>query len=192
MEATRTIQPIADGAFVDDDRLAATARTDPTAFGLLYERHVLRVYRYLRARGAPEDVASDITAATFERAFRHIAGYRFGHSGFPAWLIGIARNAWIDEVRRSRPETGLAAAAEIAAVGPSPEEHAIADEERRALLTLVGTLPETARDALALRYAAGLSSREIGQVIGKSEAATKKILTRALVSLRSEATRHDR
>ena len=192
MEATSAIDRVPEEPPVlDDDRLAVAARTDAAAFGLLYERHVLRIFRYLRARGASEDLAGDVTAATFERALRHINSYRADRSGFSAWLVGIARNAWIDEQRRSKGDVDLAEASTLAVAGRSPEDVAIAADERRALLALVATLPEISRDALALRYAAGLTSREIGQVIGKSEAATKKLLTRSLVSLK-EATRHDR
>jgi DNA-directed RNA polymerase specialized sigma24 family protein len=39
-------------------------------------------------------------------------------------------------------------------------------------------LPEIQQEALALRFAAGLTSREIGEVIGRSEDATKQLLCR--------------
>ena len=55
----------------------------------------------------------------------------------------------------------------------------------------VNRLPDVQREALALRYAAGLTAREIGAVIGKSEQATQKLLSRALATLREEH-RHDR
>ena len=61
------------------------------------------------------------------------------------------------------------------------------DELRR----LVRALPDPQRDAVALRYAAGLSAKEIGRVIGKSEAASQKVIQRALVALR-EARHVDR
>jgi RNA polymerase sigma-70 factor, ECF subfamily len=57
-------------------------------------------------------------------------------------------------------------------------------------MDFVARLPEVQRDALALRFAAGLSSRDIATVIGKSEAATKKLLTRSLAVLK-EAIRND-
>ena len=66
-----------------------------------------------------------------------------------------------------------------------------ASEERELVMRLLAELPEPARDALALRYAAGLSAREIAHVIGKSDDATKKLLSRSLASLR-EAARHER
>ena len=174
-----------------DDRLAVEARTDAEAFAHLYERHVERIYRYLRARGANDDNAAELAAITFERALTHIDRYRPGKSGFGGWLIGIARNAFIDATRRHANRwVNLAEAADLASADKSPEDSAIAAEERRWILGLVARLPDIQQDALALRFAAGLSSREIAMVIGKSEAATKKLLTRALAVL-EEAIRND-
>lgn len=174
-----------------DDRLASEARTDVTAFAALYERHVRRVYRYVRARGATEDAAAELTSITFERALRHIGRYRPGGPGFAPWLLRIARNAWIDAGRRQR-ERPIQAYDLASMVDPdlTPEDAAIAAEEKEWVGRLVAALPEVQRDALALRYAGGLSSREIGAVIGKSEAATKKLITRSLTSLK-EASRHE-
>lgn len=174
-----------------DDRLAVEARTDAQAFAPLYERHIDRVYRYLRARGANEDDAAELAALTFERALSHVDRYRPGGSGFGPWLLRIARNAFIDAGRRHRNRSlGLDEVAGLAAPGRSPEETAIAAEERRRILCFVAHLPDVQRDALALRFASGLSSREIATVIGKSEAATKKVLTRSLATLK-EAMRND-
>ena len=47
-----------------DEQLAIAAREDSAAFGMLYERHVERVFRFLRARGASEELAADLTAVT--------------------------------------------------------------------------------------------------------------------------------
>ncbi len=191
MEVTPALAaPLEARELVGEDRLAVDARRNPAAFATLYERHVERVFRYLRARGAPEELAADLTATTFERALLHIDRYRPGPAGFAPWLLRIARNAYIDAGRRSRPIANLREADLLAAGGPSPEDAALASEERRRLIALLAELPDIQRDALALRFAVGLSSREIGDVIGKSEGATKKLLTRALAALR-ESIRHD-
>jgi RNA polymerase sigma-70 factor (ECF subfamily) len=194
MEITQPLlEPVASDAATADDRLAAEAVADPQAFALLYQAHVDRVYRYLVARGSSEDDAEDLTAVTFERALRSIERYRPGGTGFLPWLLRIARNASIDahRRRRGRAVVGLdGAAARVADTHPTPEQSAITAEERREILGLVARLPDVQRDALALRFAAGLTSREIAVVIGKSDAASKKLISRALAALR-EATRHD-
>lgn len=190
MEITRAgTEPLPLTVVASEDRLAVEARHNIGAFALLYERHVERVFRYLRARGAEESDAAELTSLTFERALGHIDRYRPGGPGFAAWLLRIARNAWIDSGRRRRDRPlDHEPAASLTDPGPSPEEAVIAAEERRWIQGLVARLPDVQRDALALRFAGGLSSREIGKVIGKSEAATKKLLTRSFATLK-EATR---
>jgi RNA polymerase sigma-70 factor (ECF subfamily) len=182
--------PLAVTVAAGDDLLAAAARTDPESFAPLYVRHVEPVYRYLRARGASEDHAAELAGLTFERALRNIDRYRPGGSGFRPWLLRIARNAYIDQARRSRPTLGIEHSSNLVSPGRTPEEAFIAAEDRGRILALVEQLPAVQRDALALRFAGRLSSREIGAVIGKSEAATKKLLTRSLHTLK-EAISHE-
>ena len=50
------------GAEDRDEEIAAAARTDSNAFALLYRRHHLSVFRFLRARTASEDEAAELTA----------------------------------------------------------------------------------------------------------------------------------
>jgi RNA polymerase sigma-70 factor (ECF subfamily) len=167
-----------------DDAIAANARTDPAAFRVLYERHWPSVYRYLRARTGRDDDAADLAATTFERALAGVRGYRPGSAGFRAWLARIARNTAIDASRRRRPTEPIEAIERIALAEPGPEAFALDAERSRELRALVAALPDAQRDAVILRYAAGLNAREIGSVIGKSEAATQKLLTRALARLK--------
>ena len=162
------------------------ARADPSAFGILYERHRLAVYRYLRARTDSDDAAADLAALTFERALGALERFRPAGGGFPAWLLRIARNAAIDAARRDRGTRSLDDLAPLAhpAADDDPEAVALRAAELDELRAHVRRLGEPAAEALALRYGAGLSAREIGAVIGKSEAATQKLLSRALEVLR--------
>ncbi len=170
----------------ETEALAARAGDDPQAFGELYVRFREPVFRYLRARCGSDDDALELAAVTFERAFVAIPRYRSRGGGLLAWLFRIARNAAIDEARRRKrtaveSEVGTKASAEA-----SVDAVVLANEERRRLLALLDDLPDHLRDAIALRYGAGLTAREIGAVIGKSEAATQKLISRALARLREE------
>ena len=183
MEDARSLMGDADAAVGADDELASLARSDPAAFGLLYRRHRLAVYRYLRARTGSDDTATELTAATFERAFAAIARYRPAGAGFPAWLLRIARNAAIDTGRR-KAAVPLRADIRPAVETMDPERLVIARETSAALLAAVARLPEVQREAIYLRFAARMSAREIGAVIGKSEPAAQKLLSRAVAAIR--------
>lgn len=167
----------------ESEALALQARTDPRAFGELYERHRESVYRYLRARTGDDDLALELSAVTFERAFVAIPRYRTRGGGFLAWLFRIARNAATDEARRLRrrsDRSNTQAASQVA----TPEQLVLRAEQRIELVQLVRELPDDHREALALRYGGRLTAREIGAVLGKSEAATQKLIGRALARLR--------
>jgi RNA polymerase sigma-70 factor (ECF subfamily) len=179
-------------AVAEDERLALGARSNPTAFATLYGRHRESVFRYLRARCTNDDDALDLTAVTFERALLAIQKYRPVGAGFSAWVLRIARNAAIDQTRlqRARPASAALEAAERQLAEDDPEATAIAADERRRLRALVRALPDPERDAIALRFSVGLTAREIGKIIGKSEEATQKLITRALADLK-EAYGHE-
>lgn len=172
-----------------DDDLAQRAAMDLRAFAPLYERHVERVFRYVRSRGHSTEDAADLTAVAFERAIVAIGGYRPRGAGFAAWILRIARNAAIDAERRRRPTTPLDDLLERdhPASTDSTEAVALAEEARRELAIRLLRLRPLERDAIALRYAGGLTSAQIGVVIDKSEAATKKLLSRALATLKEDA-----
>jgi RNA polymerase sigma-70 factor, ECF subfamily len=167
------------------EELALRARTDAEAFGELYRRHRDAVYRYLRARCRDDELALELTAVTFEKALDSIGRYRTKGGGVLAWLLRIGRNAAADHERRQRPLVPQwRMNTDRPSPEPSPEEVAVRSDERRRLRLLVADLPELQRDALALRFGAGLTARQIGVVIGKNEEATQKLIGRALARLR--------
>lgn len=166
------------------------AGTRAAAFATLYQECRLPVFRYLRSRSRSDDEAADLAAVAFERALRSIDRYDPRQPALP-WLLRIARNVAIDAARRSRPLLSLHLVPRYdEPVDPSsPEQHALQSERDQELRGLVFALPEQQRDAIALRYGSGLTAREIGLVLGRSEAATEKLIQRALATLRG--ARHD-
>jgi RNA polymerase sigma-70 factor (ECF subfamily) len=161
----------------DDEDVAALAAES------LYRAHREQVFRYLRAVCGDEDEALDLTALTFERAFREL-GRRRGEIG-AGWLIRTARNAAIDVARHRR--TVDLAEERLARRGTpvlSPDEIAVDGERARRVLSAVAELPRPQRDAIALRYSSDLTVHEIAALIGKSEAATQKLIGRGLDRLK--------
>ncbi len=91
----------------EDDRTAEVelvqkAKTDPTAFDLLYHRYVLRIYHYLRLRSPSDEDAADLTQHVFVLALDALPKYQERNLPFAAWLFRIARNAATDAYRRER------------------------------------------------------------------------------------------
>lgn len=177
------------GLAAEDDRLRAgeNAGQAEEQFEEAYVRLRDPVFHYVRRFATDDDEAAELTAQTFERALTRLSSYRGGRNGIAAWLFRIARSQAIDAIRRRRPLRPLDL------VRPDlhphsergrPEPELIQREERRELAEHVQQLAPLQRECLALRYGTGMSAREIGVVIGKSEAATQKLISRALSRLR--------
>ena len=165
--------------------LIAAAQRDPAAFAALYQRYYARVYRYLRIRLQSEEDASDLTQQVFLKAFDALPRYQPRRAPFAAWLFTITRHALADRYRRGTPMLPLEAAGELAA-----EQEMDAALERRESLeqlrALLSRLNPDARDLLALRFAAGLTTPEIAATLGKRPAAVRKSLSRLLQSLKEQ------
>jgi RNA polymerase sigma-70 factor (ECF subfamily) len=163
------------------------AQDDPTVFGPLYEHYRDTVYRYLRSRTNTMEEAEDLLQQAFLRAMDGLPQYQPDKSPFVAWLLGIARNTSIDTHRRKRSTTTWDFVPEVLRAGGSDlEAEVLRREEQARLGVLVSALPADTREVLVLRFAAGLTIREIAAVIGKSEAATKKQLSRTLQTLKEQ------
>jgi len=174
----------------DELLLVRAARADVAAFAPLYARYQPRVYRYLRLRVHSDEDAADLTQQVFIQALDALPRYRERGLPFAAWLFRIARNAVIDAQRRSRhrahsPLDGLPEALLVSS-SDGPEAAILRQERIDRLRELLAELDPEKRELLGLRFAAGLSSREIAPVVGKREQAVKRQLTRIIQSLREQ------
>jgi RNA polymerase sigma-70 factor, ECF subfamily len=169
--------------------LIALARSDPSAFGRIYELYVDRVFAYLRTYTDTEDDAADLTQHVFLRAFEALPGYHDRGLPFGAWLFRVARNAATDTFRRQRRTLPWEHVPEsLLPISPhNPETASIQREALNQMRVLVAMLAPAKQELLALRFAAGLSSREIAALLGRSPAAVQKELVRIMHSLKEQA-----
>ena len=161
--------------------IIARAKADRRDFAPLYARYLEPVYRFCYRRLGDQEAAEDATSQTFYNALAALPRFRGG--SFRAWLFTIAHNATTDVLRRRRPQQPLAEAAEPADGDPTPEEAAVARDERRNLRALVSRLSEDQRQVIELRLA-GFTGPEIADLLGRSPAAVKMLQFRALERLR--------
>src|SRR5450759_3831090 len=90
-----------------DGSTAEAAKTDPTAFGELYERYYHRVYRYVYHRVGTYAEAEDITSVAFMKALEGLPSYESRRNGFAPWLFRITRNCVVDHYRRRKQQSPL-------------------------------------------------------------------------------------
>src|ERR671934_1117123 len=123
----------------DDVALAVRAsKGEAAAFGLLYDRHVDAIYRYVYYRVRDDAEAEDLTSDVFMRALKAMPRYE-PRQAFLAWLYRIARNAVIDRARRGNRQVPF----EDALEHPMPDQIVEPDVE-----LLARSDSTTLRDAL--------------------------------------------
>lgn len=169
---------------VADDELVERALRHRAAFAELYRRHLPRVYRYALAQsGGDAQQAQDVTAQTFLVALERLDSYRRTGT-FISWLLSIARHKAADLYRIQHATAPLEEATAVASLEPTPERIVAARLELAQVLRTLRTLAPDRAEALALRLFAELTVAEIAVVMGKSEAAVKMLVHRAVGDLR--------
>jgi RNA polymerase sigma-70 factor (ECF subfamily) len=190
-----------------EELLRRAGQGDRRARGALLERHRGRLRRMVALRLDPRLAArvdpSDVVQETLAEADRRLDSYlRERPLPFYPWLRQLAWDRLIEQHRRHvragrrtvtrevPPAPGLsgASALELAELLLAPAGTPSAAAQRQELgervRAALDSLPEPDREVIVLRYLEELPAREVGSVLGISEAAAKKRALRALQRLR--------
>ncbi|MBB4132332.1 sigma-70 family RNA polymerase sigma factor [Xanthomonas sp. 3075] len=157
-------------------RIVRASQNTVTAIALAITRDI----------AASEDIAQE----AFLRAWQRLAQLHQPASFLP-WLRQITRNLARDWLRANRHRALSGEAAELAMAmaadpAPSPADHLLQVEEEIAALDIISALPEESRETLLLYYREGQSSQQVASLLGLSDAAVRKRLSRARASVRHE------
>jgi RNA polymerase sigma-70 factor (ECF subfamily) len=167
------------------DLCAQPRVADEIDWSALYADQLPRVYNYMRYRVGDGPVAEDLTAATFEKAWRGRKQYRRDRAAFSTWLFTIARNVAIDHFRRQRPAVPLETISQRPD-GVSVEETVQRRADLDRLGALLDALSRRERDVVSLKYGAGLTNRSIASLTDLSESNVGTILYRVVRRLREQ------
>lgn len=171
-----------------DETVRKAQRGDAEAFAELiahFERAALAAAYGVLTDG---DAAGDVVQEAFVRAWQRLAELRDAER-FGAWLCGIVRNLAHDARRRAARELRTRAAASLTACAGQGSDPAAQLEQRETdqrLSDALETLDELSRTAVVMRYYDGLTSKQIGQLLGLAPAAVDMRLMRARQALRRE------
>lgn len=174
-----------DAPLVDRDlEDVRAAQVDRAAFGILYRRYLDPVYGYCFYLLGDHHDAEDATERTFLAALGAIDRFRDEGATFRSWLFRIAHNQLANALRtRSRQRTDPRDLVREPATGGDPARLATLADDARRLRAALGTLPEDRRQVVVLRFVDGLTAREIGVVLRRSEGAVRVLQHRALRDL---------
>lgn len=158
--------------------------TEEEAFARLYRTHTEAVFNYCLFQTGNRAVAEDLTADTFERAWRARRRYRPERAAFNTWLFTIARRVVIDWQRRQARRPLFKLSEEQPGETPSPEAQVEESEQQGRLRYLIGSLEQHQQELIALKFGAGLTNREIAHLLEKSETAIGSAIHRIMQKLR--------
>jgi RNA polymerase sigma-70 factor (ECF subfamily) len=161
---------------------------DVGAFEQLYDRHSRVVYglvlRILQQASTSEEVVQDV----FLQLWRNAAQYQAARGAFVPWLLTLARNRALDQLRlkSERQRRREDQTEELPSVVTAPEYEKALDEKRRAerVRSLMTSLNPQQKKAIELAYFEGLSHSEIAAALKEPLGTVKSWIRNGLLRLK--------
>ena len=155
-------------------------------FERLYAEHAERLFAFLVYRTGDRTLAEDVMADTFEAAFRARARFDRRRASERTWLYTIALNRLRDHGRRAAAEARALERVATSALAPDADPALDAVEGRDRVMRSLGVLSDDEREAIALRFGAELSLKEIAAALDQPMTTVEGRVYRALRKLRAE------
>ena len=161
---------------VTDAELVRRSLEEPRVFEHVFERHFDRVHAYLR-RQVGAELAEELCAETFTRAFDARARFDRSRPDAAPWLFGIASNVLLEHHRRERRT-------ERVALLPASVVEAT-DDRAAALGEALAGLSAVERETLLLHAWADLTYAEIAEALDVRIGTVRSRLSRAREHMRA-------
>jgi RNA polymerase sigma-70 factor (ECF subfamily) len=172
-----------------DDHAALIAaiarREDRAAFATLFAYFAPRVKTYLQRRGGDPSQAEELAQEVMLTVWRKAAQYDPTRATAAAWIFAIARNLWIDVLRRSRLSLPPPDPTDEPLQEPLADALLVAGDRSRRLQAALRELRPEQMESLRLAFFADRSHSEIEQLLGVPLGTVKSRLRLAMSRLRA-------
>ncbi len=183
--------PVKDLAPEVQKQIIEDFKADSNVFEQVYSHYYELILKYLCKRTMSSEVAYDLTADTFVKAFESFHKFKWTGVSIKVWLYRIAINtlknhrrkpqsAVLTEEMENNKELVKDAREEL----KSLDKELFGDEDLGKLSDAMGTLNHDYQNVLSLYYFSNMSQEEIGEAINRSVSAVKSMMHRAMTSLR--------
>lgn len=182
----------------EEKQLIERAKTDPLAFGELYDLYYSKIFNYILRRVGEAATATDITSDVFFKVMKNLAKFEWRGIPFSSWIYKIASNEINNYFRRKRfwflsldtlfEDHGF----EVVDKGDLQEDYIEAqkqlerNEDFKQMQKLLKKLSQKYQEVIILRYFEDKKIREISEITGKNSNTVKSLLTRGLERLRNQ------
>ena len=171
----------------DEQMMARYAAGDASAFDALYQRHEMKVWRFLQRSVRNPATADELMQEVWFAVARQVRQYQ-PTARFTTWLFTIAHHRLIDNHRAAKPGAGDAQQWVLEQVPDAahrePLQQVLADGSAKALIAAVEQLPDEQREAFLLQAEGEQSVEEIAVTTGVSFETAKSRLRYARARLK--------
>jgi len=151
----------------------------------LYEEYYDKIARYAYLRVGDKAEAEDIAGEVFLKALKSLKSYKERGIPMQAWLFRIAHNLIVDYFRKMKKHETIT----IENIQIESEINPVTATERKSEIERIKVAMEELtleqREVLRLRFFGELTSREVGQVLNKSDGAVREMQRAAIEKLRN-------
>lgn len=174
-------------AGTDEALLARVAGGDRDAFAQLFSTYAGKVKGYLLRLGAPGAAAEDLAQDVMVAVWRRSASFDAAKAKASTWIFVIARNAWIDKLRREKTELAYRAVTVVSEVSDeeAPEEAAMRGQTEEQVAAALATLSDEQRQVVRLSFFEDRPHSEIAEHLSLPLGTVKSRLRLALIKLRA-------
>lgn len=171
-----------------EDAEIKQAIINPMDFNVLYERYFLDIYKYIYNRVGDKVICDEVCSSVFLKAMQNLNKYQFKGLPFSAWLYRVAYNELMDVFRKHKSKKVIQVPVdELIYLAAETEEDNLLENEQK-LARLKKVLPELKPayiELVQLRFFEGKSFKEIGDILGLTEANAKMKTHRVLKKIAS-------
>ncbi len=158
------------------------SRRDSEAYGLIYDRYVAQLYRFILFKVGDEEEAKELASDTFLKTWEYLMEGKPVKS-VSGLLYTVARSIVVDHYRKKKLQlVSFEDAPDI--VDGKMLGFAEANEELKATLAAIAKLKDEYREALLMKHIDGLSNDEIAAALDKSNGTVRVLIHRATEALR--------
>jgi RNA polymerase sigma-70 factor (ECF subfamily) len=171
----------------DEQLLVQTANGDKQAFARLFGAYAGKVKGYLMRLGAPAAVAEDLMQDAMVSVWRRAASFDVTKAKASTWIFVIARNAWIDKLRREKTELAYRQTTIVSEESDdeSPDDATVRGQTEAQVEEALATLSADQREVVQLSFFEDRPHSEIAERLSLPLGTVKSRLRLALIKLRA-------
>lgn len=171
----------------DEALLARVSQGDREAFARLFAIYAGKVKGYLLRLGAPNGAAEDLAQDAMVAVWRRAASFDAAKAKASTWIFVIARNAWIDKLRREKTELAYRSVTIVseASEDEAPDDAAERVQTEAQVEAALETLSEEQRQVVRLSFFEDRPHSEIAERLSLPLGTVKSRLRLALIKLRA-------